>query len=788
MFRSFFIAAIRNLRRNKLYAAINILGLALGIACCLVIFVIVRYETSFDDYHSKADRIYRVNLYQPTIQGVRFSGNNYSPLAEAIRNEVTGLEATTGVFCLPDYQFSKADQIFENKFAFFADQDYFNVFDVEWIAGDRNGSLSTPNSAVVTDDFAEQFLGGMSKALGSTFILENQLTLTVSGIVETPPTNTDHPYSILISYASLGSFLPDFSDNWEQIGNGASYVVFNENVRNYQIYPQLNGIIQKYLKPEVAAHTEFFLMPLNDNHDRNHDYSSFNYDFPLPVMIILSIIAGLIAFIACINFVNLATAQSLNRAKEVGIRKVMGSNRVHLVLQYLSEAFVITLLSVIMGAIIAKIGMTQLNTVYGGSYLKFNLLSDPTTLLFIAGITVLISLLAGFYPAIVLSGYKPVQALKAQSSSGKAKGLSIRRGLVICQFAGAQVLILVTVIMINQINFFRDRSYSFDPKAIVTIPTAGGNDKQQYEHLNYELRKVPGIINYSFRNEGKIMGEFYENIDDKHSGIIQYADTSYIHTFNIELVAGQNFSSDGTRSEVIVNETMVSTLGFENVGSAIGSNYILAGQSVIIRGVMKNAYTRPLSNTVDPVSLQYFPEKLTGIAININTDQISQTLAGIEQVWKAVYPNQLFKYQFMDDALNREYGLANTIFSLLSIVSFMGIFIGCLGLYGLVSFMAVKRTKEIGIRKVFGATVSNIMMLFTKESMFLIIIAFVLASPVAHLLGTAILREFPERVQPGIGIFAMTLFGSLLIALSSVGYRSFRAAIQDPGKSLRVEG
>jgi ABC-type antimicrobial peptide transport system permease subunit len=788
MLKSFFTSAIRNLKRNRLYTAINVLGLALGIACCVVIFVIVKYETSFDDYHSKADRIYRVNLNQQTAQGRPLDGCNYSPLAEAIRSDVTGLEEVTGVYCLQIYQFSKDDNLFENKYAFFADQNYFNVFDVVWIAGNQKQALSLPNSVVVTDSFAKTFLGG--NALGSSFTLENKLSLTVTGIVKDPPTNTDHPYSILISYSSLANFNPEAVDNWQTIGAGATYVVFGNNTRPDQIYPQLDKIIQKHLSQEVAKQTEFFLMPLNDNHDRNYDYSSFNYDFPVPVMVILSIIAGMIAFIACVNFVNLATAQSLKRAKEVGLRKTMGSSRIHLIAQYMSEAFVITLFSVMVGLVIAKIGMIQLNELYGGNYLQFNLLGNPSTILFIAGITVTISILAGFYPAFILSGYKPVLALKSQTYTGKTKGLSVRRGLVICQFAGAQVLILVTIIMINQISFFRDRPHSYNPEAIVIIPALRGNETQQHDKLNRELTKVQGVIKHSFGNAGNETAEFYTNEEDRHSGIISYVDTSYVHVFNSELLAGINFSSEATQSpsEVLVNESLMKTLGIENPALAIGSIYTLNNQQVTIRGVIKDSYTQPLSTKVDPISFQYLPKKFTGLAINISTDDIPKTLAGIEKAWKDVYPNYLFKYQFMDDSLNREYGFYNIIFSFLGTASFLAIFIGCLGLYGLVSFMAIQRTKEIGIRKVFGATVTNIIMMFTKESSILIVVAFVVASPLAHFVGIAMLMEFPERVKPGVGIFIMTLFGSLFVALLTVTYRSFRAAIQNPGESLRTEG
>jgi putative ABC transport system permease protein len=788
MFKSFFVAAIRNLKKNRLYTAINVLGLALGVACCLVIFVIVKYETSFDDYHQKADRIYRVNFTQQTQQGGRIlEGRNYSPLAEAIREEVTGLEAVTGVYCLDVYQFSNDKNLFEDKFAFFADENYPDVFDITWLAGNHEKALQEPNSAVVTDSFAEKFLGGVSHALGGTFTLENRLTLTVSGIVRTPPSNTDHPFSILVSYSSLAEFLPETIDNWETIGGGSTYVVFNPETKEDQIYPQLRNIIQKYLKEDIAARTEFHLMPLNDNHDRNYDYSSYNYDFPMPIMVILSIIAGMIAFIACINYINLATAQSLRRAREVGLRKTMGGSRIHLVVQYMCEAFVITLLAVLTGMVLAQVAILKLNELYGGNYLRFNLLGEPSTLLFIFGITILVSVLAGFYPAFVLSGYRPVLALRAQTSTGKSKGISMRRALVILQFAGAQILILVTIIMINQISYFRDRPIGYDPQTVVLLQHLRGNESQQHDRLRYELENVSGIIVCSFGKAGNERSEFYRQPEHKHSAIVSYTDLNYIHTFNFELIAGRNLAADGASSQVLVNESLTKALGFENAGSAIGTIFTLDEKEVVINGVIGDTYTNPMSSKVDPVVLLYDPEKFTGVAINISTHNISETLAGIERAWKNVYPDYLCKYVFMDDLLARRYGFYNIIFSVLGTGSFLAVFIGCLGLYGLVSFMAVQRTKEIGIRKVLGATVSNIMMLFTRESAILIVIAFVFAAPLAHVTGIAMLMEFPERVTPGFGVFLIKLLVSLLVALLTVAYRSFKAAVQNPANSLRIE-
>lgn len=789
MFKSFVISALRNLKKNKLYAAINVFGLALGIACCLVIFIVVRFETSFDNYHTKADRIYRVNWYQETDQGRMFNGCNYSPLAASIREEVTGLEETTGVFCLQRYEFSIDSQLYEEQYAFFADSHYFNVFDVKWISGNKHTALLNPGTVVVTRKFADDYLGGYDNALNAELALHNKVSLRVSGVVENPPLNTDHPYSLLISYPTLALFQPETTDNWQEVTAGATYIVFRAETDATTIYKQLNSIIRKYLKPDQAAITKFHLLPLNDNHDRNYDYTSFNYDFPVPIMIILAIVSCMIALIACVNFVNLATAQSLTRAREVGIRKTMGSTKGALVLQYLSESLVITSLAVMVGIIVSYASIHKLNELYGANNLKLDIVQDPAILIFIVLITVIITLLSGFYPAFILSRFKPVLALKSQTSTGSLKGFTLRKTLVVLQFTAAQILILVTFIMIKQISFFKHRPIGYDPTTMLVIPYLYEDKGNERNAFYNELNNIPGIANFSFGNAGNNRVDFYIRELDKHTAIVSYADTSYLSTFNLKLLSGMNVNppTHGSSPGVVVNESLIDKLGLTSPASAVGTIFTLGDQEVVIQGVVNNTYTNPMSNTIDPLIIRYDPEQFVAVVIDLSTKHFPQTLTEIERAWQRVYPNYLFRFTFMDDSIDREYGFYNLIFGILGIASFLAMFIGCLGLYGLVSFMALQRTKEIGIRKVLGATVTNILEMFTKETLVLLFIAFMFASPLAYLVGMALLTEFPQKVSPGPGIFLFTLLGSVAIALSTVTYRSFLAAIKNPADSLRAE-
>jgi len=796
MLRSYFITAFRNLKKNNVYTAINVLGLALGIACCLVVFKIVLFESSFDNYHKNLEDIYRVNVQQQNVNGRPFNGCNYTPLAEVIKREVSGLEVVSGVYCLYDYQINIEKEVFKDKYAFFADQAYFDVFDVAWIKGNQQLALTAPNTVVITDEFAQNFLGGLENALGSTFKLGNKLDLTVTGIVKSPPPNTDHPYSLLISFSSLAEFLPETIDNWEKIGNSATYVVFREDTNQKQIYNQFNTIIDKYLSDELAKKTSFFLMPLADNHDRNYNYNNFTYDFPTPVMVLLSIISGLIAFIACINFVNLATAQSLKRAKEVGLRKTLGSNRFQLILQFISEAFIITSLAMLMGMLIAKYAMIQLNMAFGVNHMQFDFVQEPSILIFIIGLTLLITLLAGFYPAFVLSNYKPIWAIKAQTHTKNPRGFSLRRALVVIQFIGVQLLIIVAFIVIDQVNHIKERPLSFDPKTVLTFPISTETSTEKYAILDHELRKIPDVLSHTFTIgppfiNSSIGARFYaENEEDnKQVGLLNFGDDKYLETFNLTLLAGSNFlsNSPAKSSEVLVNETLVKALGIAQPELAIGTIYTIDNEDVKIRGVFNDTHTNLMTSHIDPVTIKYDATRVNMVALNITTAHLPETLDRIEDAWEKAYPGYIFEYSFLDEKLNQQFGFFQGVFKLLSIAAIMAMVIGCLGLYGLVSFMAVQRHKEIGIRKVLGAAVSSIIYMFTKETILLLTVSFIMAAPMAYFLGTLLLMELPEKVVPGVGIFILTYLGSLAIAWLTVGYQSYKAAIKRPVESLQSE-
>ena len=794
MIRNYFKVSLRNLGKNISYTIINVLGLALGIACCTVIFVIVRFETSFDDYHSKSDRIYRVNLKDESPHAWRrLNGCNYAPLAAAIREEVTGIDAASGVFCIKGYQFKVKESIHEESFAFFVDEHYPEVFDVEWLAGNSAKSLNGPNVAVVTDEFARNYFGTIENAIGQTILFANKLTLTVSGIVKKPPKNTDHPYSILISFSSLSQFIPEVL-NWESISQSATYVVLSSKSNVGQLHPQLEAIASKNLTEERMKEVSFFLMPLEDNHDRNGDFNSFNYDFPLPVLILLSVIASMIALIACINFVNLATAQSLNRSREVGVRKTLGSSRSQLIAQYMIETSIITTFSMVLALLLAKGAMNFLNAQYQGTELVFNIFKDPSMLIFLVLLVFFITVLAGFYPAFVLSRYKPIDALKSRSMMGKVGGLSLRRGMVIVQFFGAQLLILVMLIILTQIDVFKSRDLGFDPKEVVRVLPPSIEERTDYRKLLEKVQGLHGVkaqtLSSGYLTGGEIM-EFrpFEDLELIKNGRVLYADEGYLETYGIRLLAGENlspFTMQGAR-EVLVNRTLINALGIKGPETAIGFTFTLNKVQVIIKGVVEDFFTHPMSNRVDPVVIEFDSERNLILSLKIGSESTVSTLSSLENIWIETFPDHLFKYEFMEDTLKRQYGFFTAVSSFLGTASFLAIFIGCLGLYGLVSFMAIQRQKEIGIRKVMGASVANVIRLFAKESVLLIFLSFIAAAPIAYYGGGLLLSELPDPSNPGVMVFIFTLIVSIVIGCLTVGFEAFRAARINPVDCLKEE-
>ncbi len=779
----------------------NTIGLAVGIAACLLIFLLVQYETSFDNFHKNKESIYRVVAAIKTRNGMHYSQGSAFPVAEALRIDYPQLEHVARIYGRDNQQITllndKANAP-ERKFkenVFFAEPEFFDIFNFPFLAGDSKTALSEINTAVITQETAEKYFGDWHEAIGKFIKYDNDKdkVCKVTGVLKNIPVNTDFPLQVVLSFkTSVGE---DGSTDWSnQDGSLNTFVVLPKNFSSRQFDNDLITFVKKYTPAEYANHG-YILQPLSNIHYQSEFGTYRGSTFSKVLITALSSIGLFLLIIACINFINLATAQAVNRSKEVGIRKVLGSSKKQLIIQFLSETFLITLASVVIAIMFAFIALPVLNHL-----LQISLeiqLSFPL-IIFLFSIIIIVTLLSGFYPAIVLSGFNPIKVLKSKFTSRTAGGLSMRRVLVVFQFTVAQTLIIGTLIVVSQMNFFQNASMGFDKDAIVTVPMANDSARlSKMEVLKTELLQQAGIKNVSISTFSPMDnagwdGDFKFDNATKKSDFnpdFKWADADYFKTYNIQFIAGRPYYPADTVNGFVVNELMVKKLGFKNPEDILGKRINIFDGKIIapVVGVVKDFNGSSLKKEMKPVALGSWKLVYRVFNIKIQPQDAKQTLAAIERLWNKTYPDFVYEYQFLDDKIASFYKQENQLSQLFKIFAGIAIFISCLGLYGFVSFMAEQRTKEVGIRKVLGASVSGIVYLFSKEFTMLIGVAFLIATPLAYFFMHKWLQHFAYRIDMGVGIFLLTILISEMIAWITVGYKAIKAAIANPVNSLRTE-
>ena len=808
MFKNYFKIAWRNLVRNKSYAAINIFGLAVGIAACLLVFLIVQFETSFDNFHKKRNSIYRVVTASKGPNGRELGSGVPFPTSEALRIDYPQLKSVAAILRYGgQYTISNADSKqpatkFKEDDAYFCEPQFFDIFDFGWLAGDKKTALSEPNTAVLTQEEAEKFFGDWHNAMGKVIRYNNQRDLKITGILKNFPDNSDFPVKLMMSYVTLKEKDNNFSGNmtdWVSI-YGAHYVfvVLPSNLAPGQFNQDLATFVKKY-KPVEYRGQGMQLQPLSDMHYNTqvHIFGSHT-PFSRELIKAISMIGAFLLLIACVNFINLATAQAVNRSKEVGIRKVMGGNRKQLVLQFLSETFLITLFAVVIAIFIALVGISRLNTLLEIS-LTNSMLTQPAVLAFISATIACVTLLSGFYPAIVLSGFNPVTALKNKIAAGKASGISLRRALVTLQFCIAQVLVIGTLVIVYQMSYFRNMSLGFDKDEVMVVSFPNDSvNRLKLPALRNQLLQQAGVKDVSFSfaspsDNSNWNSEFRFDDSPKKTDFganLKWADADYFRLYKLQFVAGRAYEKSDTIRGYVVNETLLHKLGINDPKEAIGKNINLwddKAKSARITGVVKDFNVSSLKKEIPPVLMASSIDVFHLINIKVQPAGISNTLASVEKLWNKTFPEGLYEYRFLDDKIADFYRKDDQLSTLYKIFAGIAIFISCLGLYGLVSFMAVQRTKEVGIRKTLGAPVSHIVYLFSKEFTLLIIVAFLISAPVGYYFMNEWLQGFAYKVPFGPGIFIEAVLLSIIIAWATVGYKAVKAALANPVKSLRSE-
>jgi len=808
MIKNYLLITLRNFIRNRNYTVINVLGLSIGITSCIIIFLLITYELSFDKFNSKYDHIYRIVQDKQSSGDTENSSTVPYPVTKAFRHDFPEVPLITEVHYNDGEVVKVGTQKYRVEKILFADSLFFEVFDFKVLSGNPKADLAEPGKVFLTKSLAEKLLKGKDKG---TLKLANKLELEVVGIIADPPATSHIQFSMIVSMPSLNEdFLGFELDNWNMTISGYSYIVLPEAISPSSLEERLVAFHKKYNNNgNDGSRNVFKVQPLSDIHfskiySSNPGNSSNAESSDLVVMGLLGIF---ILVIACINFINLATALAIKKSKEIGIRKTLGAKRSQLTAYFLGETFLITFLSVLISLCVTEWMLSWLNQFLEKS-MDMNLLSNPMLLTFLFVLIVFATLLSGFYPAVILSGFNPIAVLKNKMAASGSSGAGVRKVLVIFQFTIAQILIIGTLIIADQMNYFRDKPLGFNKEAIVNIPLP--DDKAELrESLRTRLEANANIKMITFslgaptsdNNFGTNYSLSEKGDTELHQIAVKPVDRHYLDVYGIKLKAGRWLTEGDEKASritlpkaerkyvYVVNEAAVKKLGFSSPEEIIGKR-ITTGVGKIdaeVVGVVEDFHIASLHEEVMPVVLMNFSYFYADAGIKINTTQVQETIKFIEKNWSEIYPEYNFEYHFLDDKLAESYRSDERTFVLFKIFAGISIFIGCLGLYGLISFMANQKLKEVGIRKVMGASVGSIVALFSREFIKLIVIAFVIAAPVTWYFMREWLQGFAYRTSIQWTDFVIGMVATLIIALLTVSYRSIRSAVSNPADVLRTE-
>jgi putative ABC transport system permease protein len=799
MLRNYIKTALRNLWREKGSTVLNLSGLTLGIASSLVLFLITRHMSTYDINQSKRASIYRVVTESDGNQGKNYTAGVPTVLPDAFRNDFPEAEEVTFTSYENDglvtiHQTTGEPKKYqEEQGIVYTTPSFFRMFDRKVFKGDPEKALDEPNEAIITKALALKYFG-KEDAMGEVISFDKR-DYKVAAILEDDKSNTDLPFRIMLSYVTVKKEKDEHG--WNSIWSDEQcYFLLKQGEKIEEVERRMPDFTKKYIG-EDAQHQSFTIQPFADIH-YDERYGNYSYKTVSQVMFTaLAVTAIFLIVTACVNFINLSTAEAIKRSKEVGIRKSLGGTRAQLIAQFLGEAAIVTVLSMLLALGIAQLALGFLNP-FMQIELTLNFMSDASLWIFVLGISVTVAALSGFYPSLVVSGFNPVLALKNSMGNRQSSGFNLRRGLVVLQFFISQFLIIGTIVLISQINYFQSKELGFRKDAILTIPvperevpSTGGASKMRT--LRNELNRIAGVESASLSNSppssGSVSGTDFkiEGNDKEYGTQVKAIDENYLDLYGLSLAAGDNVEDGDTARGFVVNQKLASMLGYHNPAQIVGKRITMWGKDLPVIGVVKDFHTMSLREPIEATIMLNRIRSYQTLSVKINPLAMQESIKEIQHKWEAAYPDFIFSYRFLDDSIREFYDGEQRVSILLSIFTSMAIFIGCLGLFGLASFMANQKTKEIGVRKVMGASVESIVMIFSKEYIRLIAIGFVIAAPVAWFLMQRYLDQFAYKIELSPLIFLAGLVVTLLIAMATVGYRSFRAAIVNPSDSLRSE-
>jgi len=796
MLKNYIKIAWRNLIRNRAYSLINVLGLAVGIASCLLIFLFIQDELSYDEYHKNSDRLYRVYRsaeYQGEKEKTLATSNLLGPTLEKEIPEVSGYMRLSNKWL--NVMVEEGKQKYKESKFFFADPSIFEMFSFKLLKGNPDNALDRPFTVVITENMAHKYFGD-ANAIGKTLTIRGSWgadDYEVTGVMGNIRHDSHFSFNFLTSMQTLRSKTPDGSDfaSWYHIGS-YTYVMLESGVKSSNLTNDLNKFVKRHFDGKRASFMQYKLQPITDIHLYSHFEEEIEPNGDIRYLYIFGSIALLILIIAGINYMNLATARSADRAMEVGIRKTLGVDRKRLIGQFLSESFVFCLISLVLGLLFAEIMLPYFNSLTGKP-LSLDIL-DPQLLLAILAVLLLVGILAGLYPAFVLSGFNPREVFSG--AVGGRKKSNLRNALVVFQFAISIVLIAGTLVINNQMDHVRNKRLGFNQEQVLTLSTAAGREfKKNYNAFKDRLLSYPDIksithINLPIPTEHEVKLSLTPQGKKKSLKVSNFSvGKNFVKTLQVPLKKGMSLSdlSADTMSDnipVLINEAAAQEWGWQE---PLGKTIDGFSPKFKVAGVVGNFHYRSLKTKIGPLVLWPNSYSVRNVMIRIGKGKISETMSRIEEAWDEMGPGTPMNYSFADDRFDAMYKSEDRLAMIFGSFSILGIVIACLGLLGLAAYTAERRTKEIGVRKVMGATVTNIITLLSKDFMKLVLLGFVIAVPVAWYSMHQWLTDFAYRIEIGAGVFIIAGGAAFLIALLTVSWQAARAAVANPVESLRTE-
>jgi putative ABC transport system permease protein len=805
MIGNYMKVAFRNIRKHKAYSFINVTGLAIGMACCILLVLYIRAELSIDNYHEQKDRIFRLCVYVNIGDTEHYGSSSNALAAGVLRDEYPEVVDAVRFRRMAPATAMYKDKHFDINRIRYADPSVFNVFTWPVLKGDSSTALESPHSIVISQEVADKIFGD-EEPVGRILQLNDGVDYTVTGVMENVPENSHFVVDALCSFSTLytmGAATEPMLTDWVSF-NFWTYILLGEGVDYREFEIKIRDLLVQHAAEDLEAKgavEELFLQPLKDIYLRPLGQSSG----PIFYVYIFSVVALFILLIACVNFMNLSTARSTNRALEVGMRKTLGAHRGRLIQQFLSEAWTLSLISLIIAIALVQIVLPSLRTLTGQD-LPFRIFQDPQLVIGLLSLVVLTGFLAGSYPAFFLSAFHPVRVLKGRMGTSTMSN-RFRRILVIIQFTISITLIIGTTVIIHQLDYMREKDPGFDKEHLVVLRMLDEQVRSKRLVLKEALRSHGGVVNIAASSslppwgcasndklpEGFALADM-QLMDDIN------VDEDFIPTMGMEIIAGRNFSMEHAsdiQHSVIINETAIQRYGWEEpIGKIIYVTDMREEEgygSRTVIGVIRDFYIRGLSRTVDPMIINWDPEfpysfnRYWYLLVRVRPDAVEETLQFLEVKWKELIPDKPFDYFFLDETYDEQFRSIERSRNIFSYFTFLAIFIACLGLLGMASFTAEKRTKEIGIRKVMGATTQGMVALLSRELLLLVLAANILAWPVAYFMLNRWLQGFPYRIPMTIVPFVLSAVLVVVIGFLTIAYQSIKAALANPVDSLRYE-